>query len=318
MNIKRFISFKQGYTTHLGKAPHKPILMLAIIEAIENGLVTDNKFAISPELVGYFKGYWNKLVTTGHTPNFALPYYHLQNEKSQVWKLKTIEGFDQVLTSSNSVKSLSSLSSYVLYGSLANEFFNFLLIHSNRAIVKTLIIEKYFQTAKAESNMTVDYLQEIDNQILGDTPLKYSQRIKELKNVTKEQFEEESFLREASFKKLIPKLYNNTCAISRMRVDTTLNASLIDACHIVPWSESHDDTVTNGISLSPNLHRAFDRGLISINNDYQVILSDSFVESDSPYNFSQFRNARLLLPESNKTRPSRENLENHRKRWGFE
>ncbi|WP_201288840.1 HNH endonuclease signature motif containing protein [Polaribacter septentrionalilitoris] len=40
---------------------------------------------------------------------------------------------------------------------------------------------------------------------------------------------------------------------------------MIDACHIVPFSISNDDTIPIGISLSPNLYRAFDRGLITIN-----------------------------------------------------
>lgn len=33
-----------------------------------------------------------------------------------------------------------------------------------------------------------------------------------------------------------------------------MNAQLVDACHIVPFAISKDDTINNGISLSPNLH----------------------------------------------------------------
>ncbi len=317
MNLERYISFKQGSTKY-GKAPHKPILVLALVEAIDKGSVVQNQFPISAEIVGYFRGYWNQLVKTGHTPNFALPFFHLQNEKSQIWKLETLLGFENVLTSSNSVKSLSTLSTYVRYGKLADEFFNFLLDKPNREIAKARIIEKYFDlSGNGFYDFPVDYLKEIDSQILNEPPSEYVGRIIQLKNQAKEIMEEEDFMREAAFKKLIPQLYNNTCAISGMRVDTTMNASMIDACHIVPWAESHDDTVTNGISLSPNLHRAFDRGLIAIDDDYRVIISDGFVESDSPYKISQFNKSKILLPESSKCRPSRENLENHRNRWGF-
>jgi len=75
-------------------------------------------------------------------------------------------------------------------------------------------------------------------------------------------FKEEVFIRSGIFKREIPKLYNNTCAISQLRIDATANISMVDACHIVPFSEAYDDTLTNGIALCPNLHRAFDRGLI--------------------------------------------------------
>jgi putative restriction endonuclease len=48
---------------------------------------------------------------------------------------------------------------------------------------------------------------------------------------------------------------------------------MVDACHIIPFSISHDDTIRNGICLSPNLHRAFDRGLFTLTNDLEVKVS---------------------------------------------
>jgi predicted restriction endonuclease len=39
---------------------------------------------------------------------------------------------------------------------------------------------------------------------------------------------------------------------------------MVDACHIVPIGRHGSDHVTNGLSLCPNLHRAFDRGLLSV------------------------------------------------------
>lgn len=293
--------------------------MLALMDSIERGDCVKNEFPITPELVSLFRGFWQKLVRSGHSPNFALPFFHLKNERSQVWQLHTLKGFEKVLTSSGSVKSLSALNEYVLYGQLADEFYRFLLVKGNRDLTKALIREKYFPEASQESlNNSYDYLGEIEDQIVNDDPVEYRKRIQKLSDVPKEALEEEVFLRESAFKRKIPLLYNNTCAISGLKVDTTLNASMIDACHVVPWAESHDDTVTNGISLCPNLHRAFDRGLVAIDHDYKVILSDQFVESQSPFNLSQFISRRLILPDENRYKPSQENLEWHRKRWGFD
>ncbi|MEQ9303971.1 MAG: HNH endonuclease [Marinoscillum sp.] len=317
MNLQRHLSFKQGVTKY-GKAPHKPILMLALVDMINRGLVRENKFEISPELVGLFKGNWNQLVTSGHTPNFALPYYHLHNEKSKVWKLNTYPDFKRALTASNSIKSLSTLRAYVKYGQLDDELFLYLLDPVNRAVFRSAVIEKYFpHHTKSSQGNSYEYIEEIEHQIVADDPVSYRQRIQHLLNQSKDEIEEESFIRQGAFKRQIPILYNNTCAVTGLKIDTTLNASMIDACHIVPWAESHDDTVTNGISLCPNLHRAFDRGLISVDDDYRVILSDAFMESESPFNLSQFRNQQLILPAENRYCPSRGNLEWHRKRWGF-
>ncbi|WP_379661331.1 HNH endonuclease [Pseudopedobacter beijingensis] len=45
-----------------------------------------------------------------------------------------------------------------------------------------------------------------------------------------------------------------------MRLSSTYGHHFIDACHIIPFSLTHDDRITNGIALCPNMHRAFDRG----------------------------------------------------------
>lgn len=98
-----------------------------------------------------------------------------------------------------------------------------------------------------------------------------------------------------------------------MRVESTTNAQLVDACHIVPIAISKDDTITNGISLSPNLHRAYDRGLITINADYIVRISPAIREKESPYSLRQFDDKHIILPNDVKFYPSLENLSWHRK-----
>ncbi|MGB6037274.1 MAG: HNH endonuclease [Cryomorphaceae bacterium] len=73
---------------------------------------------------------------------------------------------------------------------------------------------------------------------------------------------------------------------------------MIDACHIRPWSRTKDDSIQNGIALSPTLHRAFDRGIVKINDDYTVAVSRDISESgDSPFNLGQFDGRKILLPE---------------------
>jgi len=98
-----------------------------------------------------------------------------------------------------------------------------------------------------------------------------------------------------------------------MKIETSTNAQMVDACHIIPFSISHDDTIPNGISLSPNLHRAYDRGLITINKDYIVRISPTVKDYNSVYSISQFEGAKLLLPNLAKWYPSPESLIWHTK-----
>ncbi len=79
--IYAFSNLNMGGGKITEKAPHKPILLLSIIQAYENKLLTTNQIPISPELTGIFKTNWNLFVTTSHTLGFALPFFHLKNEK---------------------------------------------------------------------------------------------------------------------------------------------------------------------------------------------------------------------------------------------
>lgn len=310
-----FLNFKQGYTRGLGKAPHKPIMMLSVIEAIEKGFIKENVIAISPELVSLFKSYWDKLVKTDHTSNFALPFYHLSNEHSKTWELITKPGFENALTRSRSIKSFKTLNDFVYFAKLNNQFYSFLINKEERRLARNFILKKYFNIDSFELKDT--YLNKYENEIINENPALYAAKIQQKTIEAKEEYVEEVYIRRGAFKRTIPKVYNNTCAITGLSISAEFNVSMIDACHIVPFSESHDDTIGNGIALCPNMHRAFDRGLISIDENYQVLMSGRFIEDSSPYSIAQFDKKQILLPEQERLYPQQENLDVHRKKFGF-
>ncbi|WP_151087423.1 hypothetical protein [Hymenobacter baengnokdamensis] len=39
------------------ESPYKPALLLAVLEGVEEGLIQDNRIAITPELIAAFKAY---------------------------------------------------------------------------------------------------------------------------------------------------------------------------------------------------------------------------------------------------------------------
>jgi putative restriction endonuclease len=313
--VKAFTSLRRDYK--FGGAPHKPILLLSILTLIDEGKISDNKIYITPELVGQFKSYWNLLVSTPHTPNFSLPFYHLINEKGEYWKLRRKPGIDLPLAASKSVKSFRSLTESLDYAYFDERLFMLLTDKSPREILKQAILEKYFPDRINEvRNDPVSYLTELEVQFLKEPPQVYLKRLNEINSENAK--EEEVFMRGAVFKREIPKLYNGSCAITRLRVDTVENISMVDACHIDQFAGSGDDTVQNGIALCPNRHRAFDRGLIAIDRSYRVLVSNTFTESTSSYSLSQFEGREILLPSSHEHYPSQEKLEKHRRRFNFQ
>jgi putative restriction endonuclease len=96
------------------------------------------------------------------------------------------------------------------------------------------------------------------------------------------------------------------------------DVQMIDACHIVPFAQSGDDTISNGLSLCPNLHRAFDRGLIAISDEYRVLVKPFYEVDDNVYSIKQFEGKKIFLPKEKVYCPLAINLAKHRHRFVFD
>ena len=106
------------------------------------------------------------------------------------------------------------------------------------------------------------------------------------------------YSRDASFRQQVLNAYENRCAITRAQL------KLVDAAHIIPVpSERSSEHVTNGIAVSPTMHRAFDNGLIYLEQDYIMKLNEERVNELNNENLNaglnQMRNmlqGRIHLP----------------------
>ena len=313
-----FKSLRRDSNKKKGAAPHKPILLLSIIDLYNGGYISSPKVFITPEIVGRFKTNWSNYVSTSHDKNFALPYSHMSGEP--FWKLIPNPGCEKWVQAKSSLRSFRNLKIAVSHAQIDVELHKILLDSSSRAILKKVILDTYFPTTSEYSpDNDSDMISDIKQQIFNDKEAEYSKRIISQQHfLDKNSYEEEIFVRSEIFKRELPRLYNYTCAISNLRIDATENISMIDACHIIPFGISHNDTIQNGISLCPNLHRAFDRGIISIDDNYRVLISSKFVESgSSTYSIKQYQGQRILLPSKEEYYPSKINLANHRERFGF-
>ena len=77
---------------------------------------------------------------------------------------------------------------------------------------------------------------------------------------------------------------------------------LLVASHIVPWAQDKANRLNpaNGLSLSAIHDRAFDQGLITLSDDYSVILSTTLLQSEDPFVMKVFiplANKQIQMPE---------------------
>ncbi len=314
--VNSLTKLNRGFNKDLGKAPHKPILLLSIIQLINNKEINSNRIFITSELLLAYRNTWEFLVNSAHIPNFALPFFHMRSEP--FWCLITKPGMELIVNKSKSIKSFKSLKDSIAFAEIDKNLYSLLSENSTRGIIQEIILQTYFPSTKSNYSTisyTVNKLElKIENEILNEDRAEYQSHIKALRTtMDNDEFEEELFIRGGLFKKTIPKIYKNSCCISEMRIESSKNMQMVDACHIIPFSISNDDTIPNGISLSPNLHRAFDRGLITINQDYIVRISPTINENDSVFSLSQFNGKKIILPEKTNWYPSPESLQWHNK-----
>ena len=316
--LQQLKSLRLGVTPY-GKAPHKPILMLAVIDGFGKGYLAEQVVPICPELLTSFHDYWKLLVHTPHVPNFSLPFFHLGSEPSGIWQLQTMPGKTIPVTKSNSIKSFKALQETVQAAQLSVELFQALSHPLQREELKKAILQQYFpNTAQrlAENYPTVS--DDIRNDILYDPSENYARKlIQRFEQLNPAEREEEVIVRSHIFKKAVLQFYENRCAISGLKIETPNQVSMVDACHIVPFAESFDDTIPNGIALAPTLHRAFDRGLLTISTDYRVVTNPKIKDYSPANGIEQFNQKEIYLPTDKRFFPSPEKLKAHGIRFAF-
>lgn len=113
------------------------------------------------------------------------------------------------------------------------------------------------------------------------------------------------------FRKMVLANYDNKCCVTGLNMPQTLRAS-----HIVAWAEDkkHRMNPENGLCLSATYDAAFDKHLISFDEDYRMIVSkeikEYFTNETAKEYFGNFEGKQIILPT--KFMPSQKLLERHR------
>jgi putative restriction endonuclease len=87
--------------------------------------------------------------------------------------------------------------------------------------------------------------------------------------------------REKSFMHNVRAAYSNRCAITGLRLINGGGRPEVQAAHIQPVASQGPDSVRNGLALSGTVHWMFDRGLISIGDDYKILTAKNHVPEDA-------------------------------------
>ena len=116
--------------------------------------------------------------------------------------------------------------------------------------------------------------------------------------------------RDRVFSTAVRAAYDNTCAMTGLRIINGGGRPEVQAAHIKPVAKSGPDSMRNALALCGTAHWMFDRGLISIADDYQLLLREGAI----PDHFFRIINEdrRLKVPDAAPDRPHPNFLRYHR------
>lgn len=80
-------------------------------------------------------------------------------------------------------------------------------------------------------------------------------------------------VRDRIFRQVILRAYDERCAVTGLKLINGGGRAEVEAAHIQPVDASGPDIVNNGIALSGTAHWMFDRGLISLSDNLEILVS---------------------------------------------
>ena len=284
-NLKR-------YTSKGGPAPHKPLLLLVVLDSIENqGLPSDGLLELTPELAFRFSAYASVVAHRRSQPILVrFPFYHLKND-----------GFWQTLDDDRQTTTEKSRGRFA---ALNPVFADCAQNPDWRTQARQLLIAKYFQPEERAALYSLTGL-----------PVPEDAELKEL--LAREPLEVAFGKgREARFRIIVLYNYHFSCALSGYRLTTIDSGCIVDAAHIHQFADSRNNDPRNGLALSKNAHWLFDNGLWTLDGNNRVLVAQShFAEefSDPAYpSLSSYHGRELYLPADPASWPAPHYVEWHR------
>lgn len=80
-------------------------------------------------------------------------------------------------------------------------------------------------------------------------------------------------VRDRVFRRTVLRAYGERCAVTGLRLINGGGRAEVDAAHIRPVEQNGPDIVSNGLALSGTAHWMFDRGLISLSDSLEILVS---------------------------------------------
>ncbi len=118
-------------------------------------------------------------------------------------------------------------------------------------------------------------------------------------------------IRDRVFRRIVLDAYDCRCAITGLKLINGQGRAEVEAAHIKPVEAHGPDIITNGLALSGTAHWMFDRGLISLSDELDVLVSRQVNDVESVWSLVN-KSRRAAVPGNATHRPHPSYLAWHR------
>jgi putative restriction endonuclease len=260
--LGRLCHLNVAKTAERGCAPHKPLLLLCVMDMIEDGAIRTQSIPYSPELFFRFQCYWAIVYDRQRNkPDMRLPFHALGGRRDRIWTRYMEDGTPSRSMETTRLCCLDDM----LWECAQDEAF--------RREARLRLITTYFNPAEqialcARLGLPEPSGAEIAN--LRQSAEAYKDSIKKG--------------RDSKFRSEVLLNYRFTCALTGYSLNTT-RENMVEAAHIHQHALSGDDDPRNGLALTPDAHWMFDRGLWTAEphgGDFIVIVARGHFKDSSP------------------------------------
>lgn len=289
----------QGPLRH--EKPHKPCLILAVLDLLATDRVTPDRIPWSQALRDRFKVYFDVVRTRQDQCNPELPFWHLKSERW--WQPVGITGSGTHPLAA--APSAADAKNNTVHATLSGGMQHFVSTPTDRMLLRGSLVSRYFPHARPlllplfaepQAGLGAPRLESLpaSGRMEEDPPLTVPGR-------------------SSGFRRKILEIYDCQCAACglRIRLPQTDDLTFVDAAHLIPFTSSFNDHPTNGIALCKNHHWAMDRFLIAPSPEHSWIVSPHLDErrSDGEKSLIALKGKRVLPPSEPAYAPTQEALQ---------
>ncbi len=294
------------------QAPHKPILLLAVLDLVARGVITSSFIDVRGDLVELnelFTNYWRRVVPICQTSSIAFPFSRLHNEP--FWELVPVNSQQIERPTLNSISTVNQLRQVAIGGRLSDDLFEVIMLEQNRSTLRQALLQSCF-SEEAQAELA-------DQAAIHAESYSYNQELvlKAHQLVVRETLATESYRpisRNQGFRRAVVSTYDHRCALCGIRIVTSEGHTAVDAAHIVPWSQTHNDDIRNGMALCKLCHWAFDEGMLGVSDSYAVVTSRQIAQNPNvPGSLQTLSGRGILTPSDQALWPAQEYLQWHRR-----